>query len=160
MNITEILRKLLTPPNDRAKATGHVRIDMRDAMGNLKQVLEIPNLVVTTGLQYIADQLSDQGEAAMSHMAIGSDNTAATAGDTTLGTELGRVALTSTTQSGADVVYIATFPAGTGTGNVYEAGIFNDASAGTMLCRTVFGLVTKAAGDSITITWTLTISAA
>jgi hypothetical protein len=56
------------------------------------------------------------------------------------------------------VTYVATFPAGTGTGAVTEAGIFNASSSGTMLCRTVFPVVNKQSGDSMTITWTVTVS--
>ncbi len=94
----------------------------------------------------------------MSHMAIGSDGTAAAAGNTTLGTELGRVALTSSTPSTNTVEYEATFGASVGTGGVEEAAIFNASSAGDMLCRTVFSVVNKGAADSMTITWTITIS--
>lgn len=121
------------------------------------------NLVVTTGKNHIADQLSDKGEAAMSHMAIGTGTTAAAAGDTALGTELDRNALTSKSQgAGADankVTYVGDWAAGDGTGAITEAGIFNSASAGTMLARSVFAVKNKGAGDSLTLTWTLTISA-
>ena len=63
------------------------------------------------------------------------------------------------TVSGAVVTYAATFAAGTGTGSLIEAGIFNSATAasGTMLCKTSFDVVNKAANDSIAITWTVTI---
>ena len=45
-----------------------------------------------------------------------------------------------------------------GTGAVTEAGIFNAGSGGTMLCRTTFPAVNKASGDSIAITWVVTVS--
>jgi hypothetical protein len=96
--------------------------------------------------------------AAMTHMAIGSNTTDPAAGDTTLGTELGRVTLTSAEVSGAVVTYIATFPAGTGTGAVVEAGILNAGSGGTLLCHTEFDVVNKGSADAITITWTVTVS--
>jgi hypothetical protein len=94
----------------------------------------------------------------MSHMAVGSSSTAASTADTTLGASLGRVALNSSSSSGAVVTYVATFPPGTGTGAVVEAGVFNDASAGTMLCRTVFAVVNKGADDAMSITWAITVS--
>jgi hypothetical protein len=56
------------------------------------------------------------------------------------------------------VTYIASFPAGTGTGAVVEAGVFNDPTAGTMLCRTVFAVVNKGADDAMSITWAITVS--
>lgn len=139
------------------KATGQVNIYITRANG-AKESIDINNLVVTTGLNYIVSRMKDATATAMSHMAIGSGSSAASAGNTALGTELGRVTLTSSTVSTNTIQYVASFPAGTGTGTVYEAGILNAASAGTMLCRTVFGLVTKDAGDSITITWTITVA--
>jgi hypothetical protein len=98
--------------------------------------------------------------AVMSHMAVGTTNTAAAAGDTTLAAEVGssRTALTSYNPSTNTIVAICTFGAGVGTGALVEAGLFNASSAGTMLCRTVFSTINKAAGDSLTITWTITIS--
>ncbi len=56
-------------------------------------------------------------------------------------------------------MYVATFSAGEGTGAVTEAGIFNASTSGTMLCRTVFSVVNKAAGDTLQVTWTVTFSA-
>ena len=58
----------------------------------------------------------------------------------------------------SDLVYIATFPPGTGTGALVEAGLFNAAAAGTLLCRTIYSVINKAAGDSLTVTWTITIN--
>jgi hypothetical protein len=139
--------------NDGLKLTGKLKIAL-----NGETVQEVNNLVVTDGKEYVASRMKDATATAMSHMAIGSGSTAAAAGDSSLGTELGRVALDSTTVSGAVVTYVATFPAGTGTGAVTEAGILNASSSGDLLCRTVFSVVNKGASDSMTITWTVTVS--
>ena len=139
-------------------AKGDVQLDLFDADGNLKETQEIKNVVVTVGLGYIASRMKDASATAMSHMAIGSNNTAAAAGNTALGTELGRVALTSTTVSTNTVQYIGDFPAGTGTGAVVEAGVLNASSVGTLLCRTVFSVVNKGASDTLKVTWTITVS--
>jgi hypothetical protein len=121
-------------------------------------VQEIDNLVVTTGKGYVASRMKDATTGVMSHMAIGTGSTAAAVGDTALGGEAGRVALTSTAVSGADITYVATFPAGTGTAAITEAAVLNASSSGTMLCRTVFAVVSKQSNDSMTITWTVTAS--
>ena len=139
--------------NDGLKLTGKLKIAL-----NGETVQEVNNLVVTDGKGYVASRMKDASATAMSHMAIGSGSTAAAAGNSALGSELGRVALTSTTVSGAVVTYVATFAAGTGTGAVTEAGILNASSSGTLLCRTVFSVVNKGASDSMTITWTVTVS--
>lgn len=143
--------------NDQLKVTGDVVVEITGADGQIKDRREIKNLVVATGKTYIAGRMVGT-PTAMSHMSVGSNSTAAATGDTALGAELGRVALTSGVSSGAVVTYTASFPAGTGTGAVVEAGIFNASSAGTMLCRTVFAVVNKGADDAMSITWAITVS--
>ena len=133
--------------------TGHLSVEL-----NGEVVQEIPNLVVTTGKGYVASRIKDATATAMSHMAVGTGNTAAAAGDTALGTEAARVALTSTTVSTNTVTYVATFPAGTGTASLTESGILNGSSGGTLLCRTVFATVSKGSSDVMTITWVITAS--
>jgi hypothetical protein len=145
------------------KVTGKLSIVVRDESGAVKDQRDVNNLVVTTGKTFIASSLlktTTNSPAAMSHMAVGTGQTAAAAGDTALGAEIAasRTALGTATSSGAVVTYAATFAAGVGTGAVTEAGIFNASSAGTMMCRTVFSVVNKGANDSMTITWTVTIS--
>ena len=144
--------------NDETRALGKLNIEVKDKDGKLKQREEVKNLVVDTGLAYIASRMKDASATAMSHMAIGTGSSAAAAGNTALGTEAARVALTSTTVTSNAVAYVASFAAGTGTGAITEAGILNAASSGTLLCRTVFSVVNKGASDSMTITWTVTIS--
>ncbi len=144
--------------HDTIKMTGDLKIVLTDANGQIKHEQEIKNLVVTTGKNFIASRMKDTTATAMTHMAIGSGTTAAAVGDTTLGTELGRVSLTSTTVTTNNVAYVATFPAGTGTGAVTEAGLFNASSSGTLLCRTVFSVINKGAADTLGITWTVTVN--
>ena len=139
--------------NDQLQLKGHLQIHLNDEL-----VQDVDNLVVTAGKNYVASRIKDASVTAMSHMAVGSGTTAAAAGNTALGSELGRVSLTSTAVSNAVVTYTATFAAGTGTGAVTEAGILNASSSGTMLCRTVFSVVNKGANDSMTVTWTVTVS--
>ncbi len=143
------------------KATGELSVVLRDENGNIKQEQFIPNLVVTVGKNWIASRMKDTGiPVQMSHMAVGAGTVAPAVGDTALGSELGRVALTTAggTVSNNEVTYTATFPAGTGTGAITEAGILNAASAGTMLCRTTFAVVNKGANDTVAISWKVLIS--
>ena len=144
--------------NDSIKVTGELRITVTNPEGNIKQEVVVPNLVVTTGKNFIASRMAGTSSNVMSHMAIGSGTTAAAVGDTTLETELGRVSLTSATVTSNSVAYVATFPAGTGTGAVTEAGILNASSSGTLLCRTVFSVINKGAADTLGITWTVTVN--
>ncbi len=139
--------------NEELKLTGHVTVTVNDTV-----VQEIPNLVVTAGKGYVASRMKDTTATAMSHMAVGTNSTAAAAGDSALGAEAGRVALTSTAVSDNTITYVATFPAGTATAALVEACIVNATSGGTMLCRTVYAPVNKAASDAMTVSWVITAS--
>jgi hypothetical protein len=144
--------------NENLKASGSLRVVVTGEDGQIKEEHDFKNLVVTVGKNFVASRMVGVAANVMSHMAIGSSSTAAAVGDTALGAELGRVALASGSATAAVVTYTATFPAGTGTGAVVEAGILNAASAGTLLCRTVFSVVNKGANDAMSVTWTVTIS--
>lgn len=146
--------------NESIKATGQLKIVVTAPDGTIKHEDEYKNLVVTTGLNFMASRMKDATATVMSHMAVGTGSTAAAAGNTALGTESARVALSSTTVNNNQVAYAATFPAGTPASltALTEAGIFNANSAGTMLCRTVFAAVNKDVNDTMSITWTITLS--
>lgn len=143
---------------ENLKLNGELSITVFDRNGDLKQAMRVPNLVVTAGKQYIASRMAGTDSTVMSDMAIGTGTTTPVADDTTLGIEAARVALTTFSASTNTVTATATFPAGTGNGAITEAGIFNASADGTMLCRTTFPVVNKASGDSIAISWTVTVS--
>jgi hypothetical protein len=143
---------------DKIGISGELRVSVLDGNGVLKEERIIPNLITTVGLGFIATRMDGTGSNVMSHMAVGTGTTAANAADTTLETESARVALDSSTPTAAVQVYVATFPAGTGTGALTEAGVLNAASVGLLLCRTVFSVINKGASDSMIITWTITVS--
>jgi len=146
--------------NDTFAMKGDLTITVKDAAtGTIKDQRELKNLVVTAGKGFIASRMAAAGASVMGWIAVGTDSTAAAVGNTTLGTEVARVATTVSggTVSTNTVTYVSTFPAGTGTGALVEAGIFNASSAGTLLSRTVFSVVNKGAADEMTITWVITV---
>jgi hypothetical protein len=149
--------------NENLKLSGQLSIVLKDKAGNIKDTREVKNLVVNKGLEYIASRMKDASKGVMSHMGLGSGTTAAAAAQTDLVTLLGaREALDSTTIAGSNnekIVYVSAFEAGDATGAVTEAGIFNASTSGDMLCRTVFSVVNKAADDTMSVTWTITLSA-
>jgi len=146
--------------NENLKLSGQLNIVLRDKDGNIKEERIEKNLVVATGLTFIASRMKDATATAMTHMGLGSGTTTAAAGQTDLVTLLGsREVLDSTTASSNTIAYVASFEAGDATGAVTEAGIFNAASSGTMLCRVKFNVVNKAADDTMAVTWTITLSA-
>ena len=146
--------------NENIKTNGQIRVvHTRD--GKVIADETFKNLITTAGKNWIAARQKDTGQPPqLSHMACGTGVVAAAVGDTTLGTEIARVALTAAGGSVATnvVTYSAVFPAGTGTGAVTEIGLFNAASVGTLVSRAVFAVKNKEAGDTITFTWTHTAS--
>lgn len=143
------------------KFTGELSIIVRGPEGNIKQTMIVPNLVVTAGKGHIASRLVGVGQAVMGWMGVGTGVGVTPAlGDTILNTEVARVALASYTSSTNTVTASALFASGTpaGTNSITEAGLFNAASVGTMLAHTTFPAVSKAPGDSLSISWTITIS--
>ena len=145
--------------HDGLNLTGHVRAVLRDETGDVKQTVETTNLITTAGRNAIVERLdSSPATAAPSHMAIGTGTTAAAAGDTTLQTELDRNALTSNTSSANVLTMVGDWAAGDGTGAITEAGVLNAASNGTLYSRAVFTVINKAAGDTLQITWTYTLT--
>ena len=147
--------------NESLQVVGKLRIVITDAQGQVKDDRQVNNTVMTVGKTFIASRMAGVASNVMSHMAIGSGSTNPTdPAQTALATELGRVALgvAGGSPSANVVTYTGTFGAGVGTGSVTEAGIFNASSAGTMLCRVVFGVVTKGASDTMAITWTVTVN--
>jgi len=146
--------------NEDLKLRGDVAIVLKDKDGNVKESREIHNLVVSSGLEFICSRMAGTSAGVMSHMALGSGTAAAAAGQTDLVSILGsREALDSTSASSNTITYVSSFEAGEGTGAVTEAGIFNASSSGTMLCRTVFAVVNKQADDTMSVTWTITLTA-
>ena len=152
---------------DNLEITGALQISLNNEI-----VHQCDNLVVTAGKQWVANRFKDAvgggfaQKAEMSHMALGTSNTAAAVGNTALVGEISasRIALTTDggTVSNATVQYDATWTSSHGAYAIQEAGIFNHGTAGhadsLMLARTVFAIINKGTDDTVTISWTITVS--
>ena len=115
------------------------------------------NLITNAGFAGMAKRLNDNTEAEYEYIAIGTGTTAATVSDTALETEAYR-GLATCTQTTTDVTddtakIVATLTL-TAAGTITEAGVFNDASAGTMLARQVFSGLVLESGDQVQVIWT------
>lgn len=153
------------------KLAGKLNIVVTGEDGTIKDSRTVDNLVVESGLRWITESMAktSNSPAAMTHMGIGDSTQAAADSDTNLlGPNTFRKTFTTATVANSspaagrgNIVYQCQFLTGdniTG-GAITEAGIFNAASGGTMLCRTVFPVVNKGANDTMTITWTITLDA-
>jgi len=138
---------------------GHLKLDLHKKDGRVITT-ETDNTVSTFAKQAIIDKIlaSPTLTEKPGWMEVGTSTPASTL----LGGYIAssRTALDSKTRSGAVVTMICTFAAGVGTGTITEAGVFDVVTQNTvnMWCSASFGAVTKAAGDSLVITWTLTLS--
>ena len=141
---------------DDLQLTGALKISLNNEI-----VHQCDNLVVTAGKNWVAGRFKDGSiPDEMTHMAIGSADTAAAAGNTALATELNRIALTTDggTVSTNTVQYDASWTSAAAAYAIKEAGIFNAASVGTMLARTTFAVINKGTDDTVSISWTITVS--
>jgi hypothetical protein len=132
-----------------------LQVLLRDKDGAIKDSRTIHNTVTTAGKNMIADRLLASPTLGVpTHMAIGTG----TPGANALGTELDRNALTSKTRSNAVVTMVGDWAAGDGTGAITEAGVFDASSSGNMHVSATFSVINKGASDTLSISWTLTIS--
>ena len=141
---------------DNLEITGALQISLNNEI-----VHQCDNLVVTAGKNWVASRFKDGSiPDEMSHMAIGSADTAPATGNTALATELNRIALTTDggTVSTNTVQYDASWTSAAAAYAIKEAGIFNAATGGTMLARTTFAVINKGTDDTVSITWTITVS--
>lgn len=143
---------------------GSVFVQLRDEHGNLKQEHEEHNLIVTVGKTYLTAWLAaaTQSTPFMSYIGLGTGTTSPSAGDTALQTELAgggysrsQGTLTNSTNTWQNV---AVFSPGNGTGAITEAGLFSASTSGTMFARQTFSAYNKAAGDTLTVTWSVSFS--
>ena len=137
-------------------------VTLYGAENEVKQHIEGVNTITTGGISALVQHLVSATAAATTfthrYVAIGSDNTSETSADTALGTELARH--TATVSQVTDGIYrlSATYPSGTGTGNIYEYGVFDSNTGGTMFSRDTEGLVTKSANDTLVVITEITYS--
>lgn len=140
---------------------GHWKMTLRGPDGEIKQEREGNNVVTTNGKEFLASFLKSAALAAATftckYIGIGSDATAEAAAQTALLTETSRHTGTVSYVSNAIYQVTATFAAGSGTGNVYEYGLFSSSSAGTMLTRDTEALITKGASDTLTVVHQVTV---
>lgn len=126
-------------------------------------------VVTTVGAQYLVDAMQGLVEPELMHFhGIGTSNTAESAGDTILGSELTSLYSTANTRAagslteGASATVFKTVGTNTVTGaaTITEHGIFSDPTvgSGTLLDRSVFAGIGLAANDSLETTYELTFA--
>jgi len=145
---------------DTLKVTGHINFKLFDKDGAFKDERDINNLVVTAGKNYLAAWLAaaSQADYFMKYVALGEGLTAAQSTDLALETELTSRVIGTISSSTNVWQNQATFGPGVNTGAITEAGLFSASTLGTLFARQVFAVINKSAGDTLQVTWQITIS--
>lgn len=126
------------------------------------------NIIPTCARTMLANNLTNtapDNTLLVKYIALGTDNTAVTNGDTTLGTEIYRNSVASKTNSN-NIGYVSGFFNATECNDTYyEAGIFCDATSavdnGILLSHVLIDApsgVVKSNTTTLTIDWTITIN--
>lgn len=142
---------------ENIKPSGVVTLTVTDESGKVTYQ-EKNNLVVNTGRNFLASAFLNASASPFTHIAVGTGTTPAVATDTTLQTELTRIAFTTASVTANVVNLTAVFGPGVATGTLTESGIFNNVAGGTMFSRVVFSAISKGAADTVTVTWVITVS--
>lgn len=144
---------------------GHWRFDLYGPDGGLKQTVEQKNLITNDGLSFAVDWLLSGNFPTtlpdpISHIMIGTGSTAAAPTDTDLQSVIASEPIEEYTPGGTGVGTVSTlYSAGVGTGTIAEAGLATgETGAVTLFNRVVFSGVPKAAGDTLRVTFSLTLT--
>jgi hypothetical protein len=143
---------------EQTKVNGWVEICHYDQDMNLIEKQSFKNLVVTTGLEWVASRCNDPVPPAMSWVAVGGSTDLPALNQIALVSEIVRVPVSPSggAVSTTNIIYTATLGPGVGTGALAEAGLFNQAAGGTMLSRVTYPVINKGASDTVAVNWTIT----
>ena len=165
-------------PAQGVNLKGHVDLMLYDESGRIKDERHFDNLIVGTGVEGVAYKIapfsSSVGSSApYNYIALGTGNTPVDSSQASLAAELPTGANYAriqdndaiyNTSNGNKLILSVTFPPGQATGTLRESGLFDASTGGHMLARQMFdnpptsSAISKAAGDTLSVTWTITLS--
>lgn len=141
---------------------GSLRIVLGDPDGKIIEERLIENTVVTVGRAWVLGQLEtvNKDTNSIGWLAIGSGTIAPTTGDSALGNEVTRLAIsafitTSLTVNPPSWQAQVSFATNLANTTLAEAALFNLAVAGTMLARATFASFVKATSNTLSVSYTI-----
>jgi hypothetical protein len=148
---------------ESVKLKGTYHFEIRGVDGKIRDKWKVNNAIMTVGFAQLALLCGDASAVPFTYLAVGTSTTAVAINQTTLVAEittggLARVAGTVsriTTTGTNDTYKITTTWTSSASHTVEEAGVFNAASAGTMLSRALTTSKTLVSGETLTGTYTL-----
>lgn len=123
---------------DRLRPRGMVRATIRNLDQEIQDTIYGKNLVTDVGEELFMKWMNGEAADIITYCAVGTDNTPPAEGDTTLGAEIGRIAITDQTRVTTTITYSTFFGVGDCNGAWEEEGLFNAAVAGIMVTHTLF----------------------
>ena len=153
------------------KISGKVDVSLRHADGTIEE-RHLDNLIVDSGLEGVASRIAPHDgsinpSSPYNYIALGTSGSGVSGDQTSLVSELPFSAtyarqqdtLASFVSSGPkQLILSVTYGPAEATGTISESGVFNAATGGDMMARQAFSTINKGEGDSLTITWTITLS--
>ena len=148
---------------DTIKMRGSIRMLLKNLMGEQVQEINVNNLLVTAGRAWILGQLESVNintNLTVSALAIGSNTNAPATSDTALGNEVTRKTIATFSTSGLtnnppSFQAQVSFATNEGNTTLAEVGLFNSASAGTMIAHATFTSFVKATSNTLAISYTI-----
>ena len=152
--------------NEYIKLKGIYDIKVLDKNGIIKTDITALNSVVTVGKGLITSRLGQSSDAVVVYIAVGTSNTAVSAGQTALIGEISTNGLSralgtfsqQTTTTTNDTFQVTKTFSVSGTSTIEEVGIFNASSGVTMLSRALTGTISVVNGDQLIITYKLSFA--
>ena len=148
---------------DTLKLKGTYHFEIKDTDGNVRDSWTVENVVTNAGKAQLALLAGDASAVPFTYLAVGTSSSAVAATDTTLTAEVttngleravGTVSRITTTATNDTLQITKTWTA-TGSVTVEEVGVFNAASAGTMLSHALTGTKAVTTGETLTGSYTL-----
>jgi hypothetical protein len=145
---------------------GTYTFEIRDVDGNIKDSWTVDNIVTNAGKAQLALLTGDASAVPFTYLAVGTSATAVAATDTTLTAEItdsgleraaGTVSRVTTTVTNDTFQITKTWTA-SGSKTVEEVGVFNAASAGTMLSHALTTSKAVTAGETLSCVYQLRFS--
>lgn len=144
---------------DNLKIKGAMTAHLFKADGTV-ETIQKNNLIVNTGFDFIADSIGlvTNRPGVMNVIAVGTGSGNSVSSQTGLDAQLAYKTATYAHTSNTKVfTFTTTFNPGEATGAITEAGVFNG-NGGIMFDRVMFSVINKGAADSLTVTFTFTMS--
>jgi len=115
----------------------------------LREIHSCPNLVTNVGLRKLLNYLLDVVTPGLQYIAVGSDSTTPSSGDTALGSEIDRKSVMDRKLVNTAVRFSTWFGSAEANGTWREIGLFDKSVGGTLFCRSLIDPPIEKTADKV-----------